>query len=259
MLPSSPIPLLPSSFSDTSRIDRSALIESLRSDILHLQKMSGTQNTMLDAALGPIRFAFPHQSFPQAAVHEFLSPSAEVAAATTGFLTGLLTNLMATNGVVLWISAARKLFTPALKNFGAEPQHFIFIDLQKEREVLWAVDEALKCPAVAAVVAEVREMDFVTSRRLQLAVERSGTTGFILRSGIRNLNATAATARWKISPLPSQPIDDLPGIGYPKWRVSLLKVRNGKPGVWDLQWRDGRLILLEPEVSVLLPQQKMAG
>jgi protein ImuA len=34
---------------------------------------------------------------------------------------------------------------------------------------------------LAAVVAEIQELSFMTSRRLQLATEQSGVTGFMLR------------------------------------------------------------------------------
>jgi protein ImuA len=106
--------------------------------------------------------------------------------------------------------------------------------------VIWALEEALKCEAITAVVGEIREISFTASRRLQLAVEQSHVTGFLLRRLSRNLNTTACVSRWKITPLVSEVIDDLPGIGFPKWRIELLRIRNGKPGVWDIMWKDGR-------------------
>jgi protein ImuA len=237
---------------------RSKVFNLLKANILSLQGVSNSNSPELDASLGPIRFAFPNDTFPLRAVHEFLTPHQEDVAATSGFLTGLLTSVMA-DGVIVWISSSRNLFTPALKNFGVAPENFIFIDLQKEKEVIWAADEALKCKAIVAVVAEVREIDFITSRRLQLAVEHSGATGFILRSNLRNLSTTAAAARWKISSLPSQPIGDLPGIGFPKWRVELLKVRNGKPGSWDVFYNQGKLVHFYKSETIHEDQKKIAG
>lgn len=237
---------------------RTDIFKTLQTDILSLQGMKPSNNSGLDHQLGPIRFAFPHATFPLGAVHEFLAPTIKDTAPTAGFISGLLTAIVKDGGVALWISTLRKLFTPALKNFHLQPDHFIFIDLQKEKDVAWAVDEALKCNSIAAVVAELREMDFVTSRRLQLAVEQSGVTGFVIRSHLRNLSATACAARWKITTLPSQPVDDLPGIGYPKWRVELLRVRNGKPGMWEVQWTNGKFVHEPMLPSMLEVQQKKA-
>jgi len=128
--------------------------------------------------------------------------------------------------------------------FDVEPDRVIFIDLQREKDVLWATEEALKCEGLAAVVAELREISFAQSRRLQLAVENSKVTGFILRNDLRKLTATTCVARWQVTPLPSGVADDLPGVGFPRWQVDLLRVRNGSPGSWKLEWIDGALCRL---------------
>ena len=91
------------------------------------------------------------------------------------------------------------------------------------------------------MVGELRDLDFTASRRLQLAVEKSQVTGFLLRRDERRLHTTAALTRWKINSLPgSMPEDGMPGIGFPRWNVELLKVRNGKPGTWQVEWIAGR-------------------
>ena len=139
-------------------------------------------------------------------------------------------HLMKNKGVTTWISNARTLFPPALKNFGIDPDRIIFVDLEKERDVTWAMEEALKCGALTAVVGEIRDLNFTVSRRLQLAVEESRVTGFILRPNPRNLNTTACVSRWKITPMPSETEDDLPGIGFPRWKVDLSGI-GGLPGI----------------------------
>ena len=82
-------------------------------------------------------------------------------------------------------------------------------------------------------------MDFTTSRRLQLAVEKSRVTGFVLRRDPRKLNTLATIARWKVSPLSSACEEDLPGLGFPRWNIELQKIRNGKPGSWQMEWSGG--------------------
>jgi protein ImuA len=220
--------------------EKSFVISELQKDILRLQGFNEINSASVDVGLGPIKYAFPNASFPLGAVHEFVSTGAEAAAATDGFLMGLLSTLMGIGGTSLWISSSRMLFPPALKNFGIQPDRFIFIDLQKEKDVLWAVDEALKCGALTAVVGELQEISFTASRRLQLAVEQSQVTGFILRRNPRQLNTTACVSRWKITSIPSESLDGLPGIGFPQWKAELLRIRNGKPGSWEIRWADGR-------------------
>ena len=194
----------------------------------------------LNVGLGPIEAAFPNASFPIGAIHEFLSIGMPGAAATSGFIAGLLSALMQNNGASIWISASRLLFPPALKAFGLEPDRIIFVDVHNEKEALWSMEEALKCNGLAAVIGELPEISFTASRRLQLAVEQSRVTGFILRQDPRNLSTTACVSRWKITPLVSVPEDDMPGVGFPRWNVELLKIRNGKPGSWELEWAGDR-------------------
>ncbi|HVW13162.1 MAG TPA: hypothetical protein VHB54_05050 [Mucilaginibacter sp.] len=230
---------------------RQDIINKLRKDILLLE---GFKPPSAGGAgrigLGAIESAFPNGIFPVGAIHEMMCPTPEQVAASSGFIAGLLSPLMGQGGACLWISAARKLFPPALMTFNTEPDRMIFIDLQKEKDVLWVTEEALKCEGLAAVVAELSNVSFAESRRLQLAVENSRVTGFILRNDPRKAGTSTCMARWQISPLPSETNDGLPGVGYPRWQVDLLKVRNGNPGSWQLEWAEGRFAQVNKEAII---------
>jgi protein ImuA len=236
------------------------IIARLQREILPLQgyKSSYTNND-LDIDCGPIKKAFPEARFPLGAIHEFISTtSAKGTPATGGFVSGILAGLMRHGGTALWISSSRTVFPPALSSFGIAPDKIIFIDLQKERDVLWTMEEALKCNGVVAVIGEMQQLDFTVSRRLQLAVEQSRVTGFVLRRGMANLSATASIARWKITSLQSEVPDEMPGVGFPRWKVELIKVRNGKPGIWIIEWKAGRFCYVSNADTVLqpMPQRK---
>jgi protein ImuA len=138
-----------------------------------------------------------------------------------------------------------------LQFFCVEPGQIIFIDLQKEKDLLWAVEEALKCEGLAAVVGEIPEMSFTASRRLQLATEQSRVTCFLLRNRPRSINPIACVARWKITLLPTEPADNMPGVGFPRWNVELMKIRNGKPGTWQLEWMAGRFQTVYKEAAAM--------
>lgn len=236
------------------------IIAQLQKDILPLQGFKPTMNgTTVDVGLGPLKHAFPNAVFPLGAVHEFCCTRAEDTAATSGFIAAILATLMRNDGVSLWISSSRTLFPPALRSFGIEPDKIVFIDLQKERDILWAMEEALKCDGLAAVVGEMQEISFTASRRLQLAVEQSRVTGFIIRRNPRNLNTTACISRWKITSLPSMLEDEMPGVGFPRWNVELLKIRNGNPGSWRVEWVAGRFRHISKVTSMPLGQQKKTG
>lgn len=231
------------------------IIEQLRRDILlaegYRQPPLGEQNLV---GLGPVEAAFPNGVFPLGTVHELVCGNTEQATACGGFVSGLLSVLARNGGACLWIGLSGNLFPSALKAFGVEPDRVIFIDLLKEKDVLWVMEEALKCEGLAAVVGELREIDFKQSRRLQLAVEQSHVTGFVLRNHSDKMGSTACAARWQVKPVPSEPVDGLPGLGFPRWQVELLRVRNGQPGSWIIEWSEGKFRLVE---QIVLEQPKL--
>jgi len=224
------------------------LIDKLRQDILRMQGFAPPESRAAGGiGLGPVENAFPNGIFPRGTVHEFISTSREQGAATCGFIEGLLSRLMDGGGVCLWIGTSTILFPPAAKSFGVEPDRIVFVTMRREREVLWATEEALKCRGLAAVVSELQEMDFAQSRRLQLAVEKSKVTGLVIRHNPRRIGSTACAARWQIRPLPSALEEGLPGVGSPQWEVELLKVRNGHTGSWQVGWsEDGFVPMAKP-------------
>lgn len=231
---------------------KASALRQLQRDVLGLQ--SGVPGSRrVQTGLDTLESAFPLRTFPTAAVHEFISADSADAAATSGFVCGLLhAFIKASSETCLWVSTRRTVYPPALAAFGLCPERIVFVDAASDREAMWAIEEGLKCEGLAAVVGEVREASFTHSRRLQLAVESSGVTGFIHRCNPRSEGANAFVSRWRIRPMASAPGDGLPGMGHPRWNVQLQKIRNGQPGVWNLEWVGGAfqaVPLLMPSVS----------
>lgn len=226
------------------------LIEKLQQDILLWQgyKPGGCDVTK-QIGLGKVESAFPNGAFPSRGIHEFISTTPEHSAASDGFIGALLSVLMKDGAGCIWISTSRKLFPASLQTFNVDPGRIIFIDVSSEQDALWIMEEALKCNGLAAVIAEINSLDLTASRRLQLAVEKNGVTGFILRKDARKAISNIATARWKISPLPSGVEDGMPGIGFPRWQVELLKVRSGNPGTWALEWAGDHFLAIDNQIN----------
>jgi protein ImuA len=223
------------------------IIEQLRKDILLKQgyKPVSTDITKI-SGLEQLEAAFPNGVFPTGMIHEFVSSREEHATACRSFISGLLTSLTAGAGICIWISTRRTIYPPALKAFGIEPDQIIFVDVNRDKEALWVTEEALKCETLFAVIVEVQDLSFSQSLRLQLAVEQSKVTGFVLRNDPAKLTPTATVARWEITPLPSQPQGGLPGVGFPRWQVAISKIRNGNPGTWQVEWRGKAFSLILP-------------
>ncbi|MVN91527.1 ImuA family protein [Mucilaginibacter aquatilis] len=230
---------------------REAIIDKLKQDILRWEGFrpspAGTNN---DMGLGPLAEAFPGGMFPTGVIHEFISQSPEDTAASGGFIAGLVQKLLITGGACLWVSYTRRIYPPALKLFGVNPDQVVFVDVPLQKDVLWVTEEALKCEGVATVICETKDLSFTESQRLQLAVEKSHVTGFILRKDATKINTTACVTRWQVRPVRSKLRRGMPGVGVPRWQVDLLKVRNGKPGHWIIEWTNQNFkTVYAPEIA----------
>jgi protein ImuA len=82
---------------------------------------------------------------------------------------------------VLWCMRGRDLFAPALARIGLHPDRVIYCETWKDRDVLPAMEEGLRCAGLAPVVGEVTHLSLSSSRRLQLCAGESGVTALARR------------------------------------------------------------------------------
>ncbi len=140
-----------------------------------------------------------------------------------------------------------------LAGAGADLSRCALIRSRRPRETLWAMEEALKSPACAAVVAESfvtpRLYDLSASRRLLLAARRGGALGLLAPQGAEATRfSSAAELRVEIAATPPPLQASRPPLSPAalfQWRLRVLKARAGLLGEIDpAQWRD---IVFDPE------------
>lgn len=237
-----------------------AAMAALRQEI---RRIEGFKNP---SGRGALRFgipavdnALPEKSFPLGVTHEFISDQPEETAATAGFMAGLLSLMLRDNGSIAWIGSRKTWYAPGLAAYGFDPKRIVFIESDRSRDALWAMEEALRCKGLAAAVGEIGDADLTATRRLQLAAEGSGTTGLLLRTKPRKTGNSACVTRWRIKPLSSIVENGLPGLGASRWHAELLKTRGGRPAAWDIEWKNGQF-RLAGEIARPLPlRQAVAG
>ena len=190
---------------------------------------------LLDAVL-------PRGGLPLSCLHEIapLKPEWDDGPAT-GFCIALLRRLSGRfDGPVLWLASSDDLYAPGLEASGLDPNRLIEGRAEGDQQVLWAMEEGLRSAALIAVVGEVAALDTKAARRLQLAAEAGGVTGFLLRRrGLapRAGKHSVAATRWQVTAAPSEAFD---GTGKtrsgPRWQVTLLRCRGGRPGSFLMEW-----------------------
>jgi protein ImuA len=224
-------------------MSQTASLRALRDRIRHIEQPAC--HGVLPFGIAAIDEALPGGGLALGAVHEILGAGGdeEDGAAAAGFAAGILARLG--GRPVLWCLKRPDLYGPGLLAHGLDPARLVLVGAPRDEDILWAVEEGLRTPGLAAVVGEIGRLPMVAARRLQLAAERSGVTAFLLRRWRNGEEAvaererpSAAVTRWRVRALPAQEGDD-PRlrhlIGQPRWRVELLRCRGGVPAQWVVE------------------------
>lgn len=210
-----------------------AWLDGLRAKVRAIEG-GGTELGREVAQLGPaLDGSLPWHGLPRRAVHEVGGEAA------SSFAAALAGRFMTGGGALVWCQTATSehrlgtLYGPGLVPFGLDWRRIVLVRAADEREVLWAVEESLRSPAVACAVAELGRVDLLTSRRLQLAAESGRGAGIVLRVGMVDPAPNAALTRWRAEPLP--------GADGIAWRLTLWRCKGGAPGTWTVSWHERTL------------------
>jgi len=144
---------------------------------------------------------------------------------------------------VLWCRRGQDLYAPGLAAFGLGAHNLIMVNVAKERDLLWAMEEGLRSGAVAAVLGEPKTPSPTALRRLQLAAETGGTTALLLTGDMDGRGAASSMGtsmtHWRISAAASPAASAGGGTSWPgpsRWQLDLLRCRGGAAGAWLVEW-----------------------
>ena len=187
-----------------------------------------------------------------ATVHEIVAASAGDLTAATGFAcavaarTGRKHVLLVQHDFTAWEGG--NPYVPGLAQFGLSLAHFTHLRVGHIDDALWAIAEALKCRAFAAVIGEfpanTNALDLTVTRRLILAAQQGDGLGLLLRHA-GTLTTNAVATRWQVAARPSRR-DEFGGIGTPVFDLELTKNRFGPCGRWTLGWNHHEQCFVEP-------------
>jgi len=119
-----------------------------------------------------------------------------------------------------------------LRARGLDPSRLILVETAHRKETLWAMEEALRSRAPAAVAGVIDKLDLRTSQRLHLAAADCGLPLFLLRPA-DSLESSAAATRWRVGTAPA--VRDRFGlIVRSRWRLTLERCRNGRASEWTV-------------------------
>jgi protein ImuA len=237
--------------------NRAAVVAELRR-LLPRMDSGGGGARVLPLGLDPIDAHLPHGGLAVGALHEVAPQAHGDTPAAFGFLVALLARFQPiehdpekwrpvfgkdhapTNKPVLLIASHRALADHGrphghgLRQLGLDPARLILVETRNDQQAFWAIEEALRSRAPAAVGGAAVSLDLKTSQRLHLAAGDAGLPLVLLRPA-RADDASAAATRWRIGTAEAAR-DRFGLIARTRWRARLERCRNGRPGEWLVEF-----------------------
>jgi protein ImuA len=266
----SPLPL-------TGR-NRAAVVDELRRLLPRLESVGAPSRT-LPLGLAALDAHLPHGGLAVGALHEVAPHQHGDTPAAFGFLVALLARFPPTehdpekwtpvfgkdhapiNKRPLLLVASHRALTDhgrphghGLRQLGLDPARLILVETRNDQQTLWAMEEALRSGAPAAVGGAIQKLDLKTSQRLHLAAGDAGLPLVLLRPA-RADEASAAATRWRIGTVEAAR-DRFGLLARTRWRARLERCRNGRPGEWLVEFDHAayRFSLAAPLADPALPR-----
>ena len=239
-------------------MSRAADFQALRATVAALETVGGAGRAALPFGDARLDAVFPAGGLPLGCWHEVAGEGLELeTGAVAGAFVAALARPLASRGAVVWVMRREDLYAPGLAGLGFPAERVIQVAVRDEAQALAALEDALGAAGVAVAIGEAAGADLTAGRRLQLACERWGATGFLIArrpfgGAGRMAGGSAAATRWSVAPAPSGAPDgrlegvgvqgaglDALGLGAPRWRASLTRCRGGRTGSWIVEMTDG--------------------
>ena len=101
---------------------------------------------------------------------------------------------------IVVIDSQLRFYPPAAAGLGIDPADLIVVRPRREADAMWALDQAIRCAGVGAVLWWGHKLDSHHFRRLQLAAESSGSLGLFIRPHTVRREPSWAALRLLVEP-----------------------------------------------------------
>ena len=182
---------------------RSRLVQALQEQIARLERdrRPADDGAVVPSGSEALDRLLPQGGFRRGSLVEWLAAGRGSGCQTLALYT--VREACREGGAVVVLDQAREFYPPAAVRLGIPTDQLIVVSARDLADNTWALDQALRCPAVAAVVAWPEKLDGHTFRRLQLAAEEGGGLGVLIRPERVRHEPSWAAVRLLVEPLSS--------------------------------------------------------
>ena len=200
--------------------EKTRLLQTLRQQLEPPRTAAAVECDDVSSGCPELDHILPAGCFQRGQLVEWLEDSPGSGASTLALI--IARQAARQGGVIAILDREKQFFPPAAAALGINLNNLLLIQAASHQDEFWALDQALRCPAVAAVWASLKHLEPRHFRRLQLAVEQSGSLGLLTRP-----QQVRGQPSWSQMQLLVQP---QPGNGLRRWRIEVIRARGDRAG-----------------------------
>ncbi|QDU61888.1 Protein RecA [Planctomycetes bacterium Pan216] len=222
-------------------------LEELRAELDRRAEVQPRTRGTISSGIGPLDRVLPGEGYRRGTLVEWIAPQGGSGA--TSLAWQVAPSVLREGASLVVIDPEEEFYPPGLATLGIDPSRLLVVrfptkrrdapprqgrrqrsrrsrDDPRESEVVWALEQTLRCPAVGMTLASLESLESRSFRRLQLAAEQGGGVGVLLRGPTATKAPSWAEVRLRVEPKPSQG-------KVRRWRVELLKCRGAAGMTWE--------------------------
>lgn len=200
--------------------EKTELLQTLRQQLEPSRTAVGADQDDVFSGCPELDQILPAGCFQRGQLVEWLEDSPGSGASTLALL--IARQAAQRGGIITIMDRDKQFFPPAAAALGINLNNLLLIQAASCQDEFWALDQALRCPAVAAVWAPLKHLEPRRFRRLQLAVEQSGSLGLFTRPlQVRGQPSWSQIQLW---------VQPRPGNGLRRWRIEVVRARGDRAG-----------------------------
>ena len=200
-----------------------ALVRALRGRIGQIEEgRRPCEDAAVSSGCRALDRILPERGFRRGTLVEWLSAGEASGAETLALVAAR--EACGKGGVLVVFDRARQFYPPAAVRLGIDPGDLIVVQAASRADNTWAMNQTLRCPGVAVVLAWPEGLEGHDFRRFQLAVEEGGGLGLLVRPQDVGHEPSWADVRLLVEPLP------MSASGHARRIIRVLRCRGGTGG-----------------------------
>ncbi len=170
------------------------LLESLREQVRRIETAERPNGQSVSLGCPALDALLPQRGVARGTIHEWLAPRGGSGAEILSLIAAR--EACRDGGALAVIDSIGCFYPPAAALWGIGLENTIVIRPESRRDAAWAIDQALRCSAVAAVWGFVDLIGERWLRRFQLSAEQSGCLGLFVRPTSATGKPTWSESQW---------------------------------------------------------------